>query len=543
MTPGIRGNFYFVTSILIFGVFSVILLYGGIPRMIGAMFVDDTFYYLQPAWMLKTNGLVSFDGLHETNGVQFLWFVICSLLAFLSVSKTVLVYLAATVTCAIAGAVYFAIWRVSRRFAGGASLFAAPACVVWTFAVLDLHTRELGGLEAALQSLALWFSLLAFLNMSARLKKGTLPRQELLTYVASLVLLVYCRLDAAFCALCLGTGALWQIYRLNQGSIKALLRTEATTIALAGLLVIAGAFIEFLFFYRTGGTLLPVSAIAKVITAQQRGYELSPYAIFIPFQIVMEFLLSHIGTRASSALSIAAFAAAAITPHLMPVLRRRAPHLLQFHAAFAVGIVIYSLAVNHQLGRIQVWYLSPIIFFYAVAIAAVFWGYFVTDPSRGPLVFHSTLAGFLLLGVFAGTLRVVHASPSYLNRLEVAFWINKNLPANARIGSFNAGELGYFSNRIVVNLDGLINNVEYARGILFHSDKLAAYFLSNRIDYFADHDTYWADDLIKLDSCPIYIRYRPAEEFPPLVVRRWTGEPDKGQGTRCQTAAVVDGPS
>jgi hypothetical protein len=543
MTLRIQGNFYLVTSILIFALFSVILLYGGIPRMIGAMFVDDTFYYLQPAWMLKTNGLVSFDGLHETNGVQFLWFLICSLFAVLSVSKTILVYLAATATCAIAGAVYFAIWRVSTRFAGGASLFAAPACVVWTFAVLDLHTRELGGLEAALQSLALWFSLLAFLNLCARLNKGTLPRRELLMYVASLVLLVYCRLDAAFCALCLAAAASWQIYRLNRGSIKALLRTESATIALATLLVIAGALIEFLFFYRTGGTLLPVSAIAKVITAQQRGYVLSPYAILIPFQIVMEFLISHIGTRASSALAIAAFAAAAITPHLMSVLKRRAPHLLQFHAAFAIGIVVYSFAVNHQLGRIQAWYLSPIIFFYAVAIAAVFWGYFVTDPRRSAFVFHGTLAGFLVLGVLVGTLRVLHPSPSYLNRLEVAFWINKNLPANARIASFNAGELGYFSNRIVVNLDGLVNNVEYAREILFHSDKLPAYFLSNRIDYFADHDTYWANDLIKLDSCPIYIRYRPAEEFPPLVVRRWTGEPDKGQGNRCEASAIVDGPS
>jgi hypothetical protein len=543
MTLRIQDNVYFVTSILIFGLFSVILLYGGIPKMVGAMFVDDTFYYLQPAWMLKTNGLVSFDGLHETNGVQFLWFVICSFIAVLSVSKTALVYLAATATCATAAAVYFVIRRVSTHLAGGASSFAAPACVIWTFAVLDLHTRELGGLEAALQSLALWFSLLSFLNMAARLKKGTLPREELLTYVASLVLLVYCRLDAAFFSLCLGTAALWQIYRLNLSSIKALLRTESTTIALATLLVIGGALIEVLFFYRTGGTLLPVSAIAKGLTTQQRGYVLSLYSLFIPFQIVREFLVSHIGTRVSSALSVAAFVAAAIAPHLMPALKRRAPHLLQFHAAFAVGIVIYGLAVNYQLGRIQIWYLSPIIFFYAVAVAAMFWGYFVTEPDRHPLVFHSTLAGFLLLGVIVGTFRVVHPSPSYLNRLEVAYWIDKNLPANARIGSFNAGELGYFSNRIVVNLDGLVNNAEYAREVLFHSDKLPAYFLSNGIDYFADHDTYWADDVIELYSCPVYIRYRPAEEFPPLVVRRWTGEPDKGQGTRCQTSAVVDGAS
>ncbi len=543
MTQRVRSHFYVAASFLIFGLFSVVLLLGGLPRMIGAMFVDDTFYYLQPAWMLKTNGFVSFDGLHETNGVQFLWFWICSLLAALSVSKTILVYLAATATCATAAAVYFAIWRVSARFADGAPLFAAPACTLWTFVVLDLHTRELGGLEAALQSLALWLTLLAFLDLSARLKKGVVPRQALLRYMACLVLLVYCRLDAALFALCLGAAAVWQIYRLNQGSVKALLRTESSTIALAVLLPLAGAFVEMFFFYRAGGTLLPVSAIAKEITAQSRGYELSLYSLLIPFQVVRELLVGHIGTRSSSALSVVAFAAAAVTPHLMPILRRRAPQLLLFHGAFAVGIIMYSLVVNHELGRIQIWYLSPIIFFYAVAAAAVFWGYFVTDSSRRPLVFHSTLVGFLLLSIIVGTIRIVYPSASYLNRLEVAFWIDKNLPANARIGSFNAGQLGYFSNRVVVNLDGLVNNADYSKKILFHGDKLPAYFLSNGLDYFADHDTYWADDVIKLHSCPIYIRFRLGEEFPPLVVSRWTDEPDKEQNNRCRASALVDGPS
>jgi hypothetical protein len=43
------------------------------------------------------------------------------------------------------------------------------------------------------------------------------------------------------------------------------------------------------------------------------------------------------------------------------------------------------------------------------------------------------------------------------NHLEAARWIERNTPEDARIGSFNAGVIGYFSDRVVVNLDGVVN--------------------------------------------------------------------------------------
>lgn len=42
-----------------------------------------------------------------------------------------------------------------------------------------------------------------------------------------------------------------------------------------------------------------------------------------------------------------------------------------------------------------------------------------------------------------------------------AEWIAANLPADAVVGSFDAGVLGYFAERPVVNLDGLVNSYEW----------------------------------------------------------------------------------
>ncbi len=58
-------------------------------------------------------------------------------------------------------------------------------------------------------------------------------------------------------------------------------------------------------------------------------------------------------------------------------------------------------------------------------------------------------------------------------RYEVAKWIDANLEEDAIVGSFNSGQLGFFSNRSVVNLDGLINQRQLFRERAFETDRQA----------------------------------------------------------------------
>lgn len=44
---------------------------------------------------------------------------------------------------------------------------------------------------------------------------------------------------------------------------------------------------------------------------------------------------------------------------------------------------------------------------------------------------------------------------------ETGTWISENLPADAVLGSWDAGVLGYFTDQPVMNLDGVVNSFEY----------------------------------------------------------------------------------
>jgi hypothetical protein len=74
-----------------------------------------------------------------------------------------------------------------------------------------------------------------------------------------------------------------------------------------------------------------------------------------------------------------------------------------------------------------------------------------------------------------------------LRRFELARWIDANLDPAARIGAWNAGELGYFSHRAVVNLDGLANDREYL-AFLRSRRPVGEYLDRAGIAYLADYD-------------------------------------------------------
>jgi hypothetical protein len=68
---------------------------------------------------------------------------------------------------------------------------------------------------------------------------------------------------------------------------------------------------------------------------------------------------------------------------------------------------------------------------------------------------------------------------------KMTTWIKNNLPKDAKIGIWNAGYIGYFSERKIINLDGLINSIElydyYREG-----KGVWKYIVDKKIDYIGD---------------------------------------------------------
>ena len=83
--------------------------------------------------------------------------------------------------------------------------------------------------------------------------------------------------------------------------------------------------------------------------------------------------------------------------------------------------------------------------------------------------------------------------------------MDANLEKNAIVGAFNAGQLGFFSNRSVVNLDGLINHVSYFENVLRDESQgaLAEYIDRMGIDYVVDYNVSLGRGLIEREFTTI----------------------------------------
>jgi len=150
-----------------------------------------------------------------------------------------------------------------------------------------------------------------------------------------------------------------------------------------------------------------------------------------------------------------------------------------------------ALALVHSLvrGTIKSWYLMP-----AAAVGAIFLGVlcgafdsstlFATARGRvaGAFLAAVILSGFALNG---WTIWSKGMFSWQSEQLMAAEWLRENVGDDVWVGSFNAGIIGYMSERKVVNLDGLVNNsvVPY-----LENRRLWDYIESRDIAYLVDSD-------------------------------------------------------
>lgn len=84
-------------------------------------------------------------------------------------------------------------------------------------------------------------------------------------------------------------------------------------------------------------------------------------------------------------------------------------------------------------------------------------------------------------------------------------WLRANVPPQTKIGGANVGKLGYFSDRNVINLDGLSNGVELL-DYLLQGKGLLKYIVDKRIQYVIP-------DVPNVDAIPACYGY-PVERIP-----------------------------
>jgi hypothetical protein len=111
-------------------------------------------------------------------------------------------------------------------------------------------------------------------------------------------------------------------------------------------------------------------------------------------------------------------------------------------------------------------------------------------------------------------------SKLYAARYNAALWIAENSAPETVFAAWNTGQLAFFSNRTFINLDGVINDLDYYERVLRGSLPLADYLSENKVDYIVDYDTY--------DSIPHFpvVRTFPIDDDSGRSIHIWRLRPE-----------------
>ena len=471
------------------------LLTKGVEYAAASLVVDDTYYYLQTAWNAKTLGFVTFDGLHATNGVQLLWFVIIFLLSTLANSKTTLLFTTLAVSFLMNGLCYLIILKIGEALKQPVlTLFMAS---LWALQSLPFRIYTTG-MENSLHALVFWCVIWQSIEFLIRVQNQEKPNFWELAFV--LILVVWTRLDSALIsavlfAFCVGTLA--YSYRHN---IKLFLQRYGKTITGAGFLAGFGLIIQLTAFQLMGNSFLPVSALIK--TSGTGGGSISEWGdkLVEVFLLGMPSILQ--GRFPTLALVLLGIFGILLVILAGVTIRNHSKWLhafLNLWSCLLFGEIIYYVYVAVSGAGYTpyfMWYRSPSFIFWIItgSLLALFTFERIKLTNQPFNILKWAPVGLSLV-IFAVAIYMFARSLNFTSKLYVArynaaLWIAENSPPDAVFAAWNAGQLGFFSNRTFINLDGLINNVDYYERVLRGPVPLADYLTENKVDYIVDYSIY-----------------------------------------------------
>jgi hypothetical protein len=396
-----------------------------------AMTVDDTFYYFKTALNVSRGLGSSFDGINSTDGYHPLWLAILALV-FKPLPDDMVLLTRVVFTLQVV-----LVWLgglILSRLRG-----ASGTRVLWPLVLVlaNPFTAKivLCGQETALQfllssaALAVWWSL--------RESPGGYRPRAWAGLAAVCVLATLARLDTVFfCAVLLATPLVLPGEAERAAGVAARLRTTVLGLAIFGCLL--GAFLV----YRLAAFhhLMPVSGAIKQHLPDD---EVAPPAARIAVIVLAVSGMVGLWLAANRR-------------------RSRMLALLTPAVAGALAVAIYNFGIRGEMSPslIRIWYLEPFDFAGALvagAVLAIAW-------HRWPFatVFGGAAGLWLALSVFSWNYRFERRSYNLYQAAErCSRWIDEHAAPGAVTAAWDAGFVGAFTRKPVMNLDGLISSWEY----------------------------------------------------------------------------------
>ena len=461
---------------------------------------DDAYYYLQIARNIAHGHNVTFDGETVTNGFHPLWMMLITPVFFVVDGNNMPVHIILTMGAVLGAATVFLIYVVVQRLTGSAfaALIGAGFYALHPATVAD----SVNGVESAVTVFMFVVVVWRFLDLLALVDEGTSwSRARSAAFGALAGLMILARTDMSFVVVAM---ILFLAIRRNPRDHWAQYGLILGTCALVLLPFVVWSLVA-------NGTVVQVSGIASAWLGRnvylanhgrawttQFGHSLQ----LTKLALYDNFMHLYVVPRSSPIWPVAALIAfvavlltvAPLRGHRTSPFRSRAAVIFVPAAGLIVAIVFHAGIRWH----VRSWYYAP-----GGATLAMFIGLGVDHVVRESreLVgrFKREQAAFAVLALQAGIAVVLLAfyRPSTQERwlfysgiqgiqsniLETAYWLDANTPKDARIGAPNAGILGYYSNRTVVNLDGVVNTDALDA---IQAGRPGQYVRDKRIEYLVD---------------------------------------------------------
>ncbi len=393
------------------------------------MTVDDAFYYFKTAFHVGRGVGSSFDGINSTDGYHPLWLAMLALV-FKPLPGDFVLLTRVAFTLQIVMVWLGGIWLARLREAGGPKLLWSLALVIANPLAAKI---VLCGQETALQfmlsaaALVLWWSM-------RESPHGDRPmRWAVLGLVCSLAALA--RLDNAFfCAALLAMPVVLPSERERAAGLAARFKASAVGMVVFGAGLGAYLVYHFVAFHH----LMPVSGAIKQHLDDS---EVAPAAARV----------------AAVAIPLAGIVG------IWLAARRRQSRVLALLAppvagALIVAIYNFGLRGEMSLQLVRIWYLEPYLLAGVLAIGAV-----LASPPRRWVTYALAIAGAIWLAgcVFSWRYRLNERSYSLYRAAErCSRWVDSH-DVGTIGAAWDAGFAGAFTDKPVMNLDGLISSWEY----------------------------------------------------------------------------------
>jgi len=413
---------------------------------------DDAYYYFSIARNLVSRGMLSADGITLTNGFHPLWlFVITPIFFFFQKHPWFSIHLVLTVSAVFDTLAAFLIYKTLERLGKEKTGFWAAAFYLvnpWGL----LHTMN--GLETAQNNFFL--ALLVYLSVCAN-REWLKTSWFFFGAVCGLALLS--RTDNVFAVTILMVYLLW-------GTRNFLPVAKSILVALSLISSwLVYNFITFGTLIQTSGTAYPWHYHQQYLNEHKTYFS----SALVPFLLKMGFY-----NFAENAFHYGSWILALVIAGILLYRLRNWPE--RYRPLLWTLIATALFAAFHIFIRwsVRPWY-SQAVFVMTLPLVAL-----TLEKVNRNLI----ALGFIF-SILAGSFWIFTATRFKLaDRSKVMMeMIYTKVPSGEVVGAFNSGYLQYFTDRRVINLDGLANN-----------EVLSYYKSINGLEYFRRKDIRWLID-------------------------------------------------